>query len=161
MPAGSNVAEEPSATSGDDAKGHGEQASVESAETQIANDDGAKGDETAVGDVDDDVEEEDEPDLDIEERLEDLVPLPNAVGDTSTVGSQTLGSVVPLLRSEEAGVHGAVGEDEEEEQAVGDVDGAGDDVQILPLEQGSRAGDLADDEGEEAVEYGRDVRKDD
>ena len=77
-----------------------------------------------------------------------MVPLHRLVLDADLVGSQALDSHNTLPLSEEIGVDGIVGEDEEQDDGPEAGDGADDDELVSPGSQ--RADDLAD-----GVEYER------
>lgn len=69
--------------------------------------------------------------------------------------------MVLLLLGEETRVHGVVRQEKEEEDRVTDVDGSGDEVEILPSSQRSALGNPSDEPGEKSIEDRRKVGKDD
>lgn len=126
---------------------------------KILDNDRAKGGQPTVGYIGGHVIKEDDPDLHVQDGLEGLRSLSGAVavGDAGAVLGKALRGVVLLLVGEEAGVERVVREDEEEEEGPGDVDGAGDEVEVLPADEGCAGGDTANKPGEEALEDGGEV----
>ena len=128
MPAGGDVPENPSTSGSDDTKGHGKQARLQGIKAEIIDDDRAEGDKSTVGDVDDDVENKDDPDLDVQQGLPDLLPLPHLVVDAGPVDSQALCRVILLFLREEASIHRVIRKNEEKEYTVEYIGNPGDDV---------------------------------
>lgn len=108
MPFCGRIAKHPRATRGHDAKRHGQQTRLERSETEIINDNGTKRLETAVGDIDENVEDDNEPDARVYEGIDDLIPLPYAVGDTRSVLGEPLHGMEFLLGRQKVGSHGTV-----------------------------------------------------
>lgn len=85
MPSTGDIAEKPCTGSCEGTKGHGQQAGVQVAKAKIGDDNSSECLQAAIGNVDCDVEYEDQPNLRIEKRLPDLVPFPDLVMDASPI----------------------------------------------------------------------------
>lgn len=139
---------------------HGEQCRCLGLEAEVLDNNGAKGNEASIGNVDGDVEEEHDPDLDVHHSLESLIPIPLAAVNAGAVLSQALDGVPPLLDGEEPGVDGRIGHVNEHKDGVEHIQGAGEEVEVLPTGEGRIFGDQADKPRKEAVDHGRKDRHD-
>lgn len=72
---------------------------------EVANDDAAKGGKAAVGDVDGDVEQKQNPRLRVDCGFECLMPFPFSIGDSGFVFRKPLHGVVLLSVIQEESVH--------------------------------------------------------
>lgn len=85
-------------------------------ESKVVDDDAAESLESSVGNVDGDVEAEQDPCPGIIESLARLVPLPFSIGNSSLVLGKALDDVVFLSLVQEFGIHRGVGEVPQNEQ---------------------------------------------
>lgn len=115
MPPCGKIAKGPGTRRSENTERHGKQTRLERSEAKVVDNNASKIDKTAIWNVDEDVEDENDPDFDVQQGLPYLVPLPDLVGDAGAIGCKTFRRMVLLLVCQEAGVHRAIWQREPDE----------------------------------------------